>query len=75
MKNLLIIFTALLFMTACDNIKKQSNYIGTYNVGLWSFDCITIDSCEYLLSYTYGDHYVITHKGNCKNPIHKLQNK
>ena len=27
---------------------------------------VTIDSCEYISSYTYYGHFVYSHKGNCK---------
>lgn len=27
---------------------------------------VTIDSCEYIRSYTYSWNYVYSHKGNCK---------
>jgi len=33
---------------------------------------IEIDQCEYIESIQYGKGTVcLTHKGNCKNPIHK----
>ena len=37
----------------------------------------TIDGCEYINSQSWNGHgytEVLTHKGNCKNPIHQ-QNK
>lgn len=30
---------------------------------------VTIDNCEYI-QYRVREHDAITHKGNCKNPIH-----
>ena len=30
---------------------------------------VTIDNCEYI-QYHVREHDAITHKGNCKNPIH-----
>lgn len=33
-------------------------------------EIIEIDSCEYLVS-CYDRSRSLTHKGNCKNPIHK----
>lgn len=30
-----------------------------------------IDSCEYLGTMSGGGNDILTHKGNCKNPIHK----
>jgi hypothetical protein len=35
---------------------------------------IVIDSCQYLFG-DYGSSSVLTHKGNCSNPIHKGGNK
>ena len=35
----------------------------------WRF--ITIDSCEYIEN-SWSSAAAITHKGNCKNPIHKV---
>lgn len=33
---------------------------------------VMIDSCEYIENgATYNYAYSLTHKGNCKNPIHK----
>lgn len=38
------------------------------------FATVTIDGCEYII--VEGNvEYSITHKGNCKNPIHKQENK
>lgn len=35
-----------------------------------------IDGCEYLsIDPTHDDLQALTHKGNCKNPIHKGENK
>lgn len=34
----------------------------------------TIDGCEYIVSQSYNGHgftEAMTHKGNCKNPIHR----
>lgn len=41
-----------------------SEFGGTYIV-------VVIDGCQYLASQTYAGHYVVSHKGNCTNIIHK----
>jgi hypothetical protein len=33
-------------------------------------EVITVDSCEYVFG-PWGSGAILTHKGNCKNPIHK----
>lgn len=32
---------------------------------------VTVDGCEYLFG-DWGNATVLTHKGNCNNPIHKI---
>ena len=48
----------------------QSNT--TYKVGehFTPLEIVVIDSCEYLYG-EWGYATVLTHKGNCKNPIHQ----
>ncbi len=36
-----------------------------------SIEILIIESCEYIYG-PWGNATVLTHKGNCKNPIHKL---
>ena len=31
---------------------------------------LEIDGCEYFATQSYGGYVNLTHKGNCKNPIH-----
>jgi len=35
---------------------------------------VNIEGCEYFENKTHGPNFVYTHKGNCKNPIHKEVN-
>lgn len=35
-----------------------------------TYEVIVIEGCEYLRMRTSNGYYVLTHKGNCKNPIH-----
>lgn len=56
---LLLLITIGLF--SCTAITDESNY-----------SIITIDNCEYIKKYEgYNRGYSFSHKGNCKNPIHK----
>lgn len=48
------------------SIQKTEYMINTYG----KVEIVVIDSCEYLYG-PWGNASVLTHKGNCKNPIHK----
>jgi len=41
------------------------------NISRDSFEIVMYDGCEYIKNRAYSYHFVYTHKGNCKNPIHK----
>lgn len=57
--NILKIMIAVFILTSCDRAKQP-------NVS----NEVTIEGCEYFVNQNgYGN--TITHKGNCKNPIHK----
>ena len=61
----------------CNNSNPVSKDIPepTYVTDNIRYKIIIIDSCEYILGddmNPYGGHF-LTHKGNCKNPIHKKQ--
>ncbi len=66
MKKLLIVIT--LVASSCNQNIPDKGYKITSKAG--SFDVVEIDSCEYIRSDVYAG-YNLTHKGNCKNPIHK----
>jgi len=71
MKKLLIATLLIGMMCSCteSNVKSnQTEYviINTYK----PLKIVVIDSCQYLLG-DYGSATVLTHKGNCNNPIHK----
>ena len=46
--------------------QKTKYMINTYN----TVEIVVVDSCEYLYG-PWGNATVLTHKGNCSNPIHK----
>ena len=49
------------------NVQKQKTTIRLNNMD--PLNIVTIDGCEYLYG-PWGNATVLTHKGNCKNPIH-----
>ena len=80
----LIKFFPLLFLISCGEPTETSK---TVTFSKYSeYDVIVIDSCEYLVYGRLGtsnaksndeiSHYnshTLTHKGNCKNPIHQCK--
>jgi hypothetical protein len=69
-----IVFLALLSgLVSCKspepNVPKTKT---TYQIAsdLAILEIVIIDSCEYLYG-PWGNATVLTHKGNCKNPIHQ----
>ena len=70
MKDKLFILALAIGMVGCaeSNVPSQKTeyMINTYG----KVEIVVIDSCEYLYG-PWGNATVLTHKGNCKNPIHK----
>ena len=56
---------------ACNKaVNKFNNTTELHDIDITTINEITVgDSCEYI-----SGHYIFSHKGNCKNPIH-YQNK
>lgn len=52
-----------ILLTSCDDNPKQLAEDGT------TYRIETIDGCEYVYK-SWGEGGVLSHKGNCKNPIH-----
>lgn len=72
MKTKLVALFSIAFMTACQPTPNgQSRTTTTDN-----YSIVVIDGCEYV-EYDKGvlDQrvYSLTHKGNCKNPIHSTK--
>ena len=71
MKTKLMLIALIMGMVSCTERNVPSNkteyvvYPGNNPV-----EVVTIDSCEYLYG-PWGNATVLTHKGNCSNPIHK----
>lgn len=64
----LAMMSGMISCTDESNVKKE---ITTYQIGneLIKLEIVSIDSCEYFYG-PWGNATVLTHKGNCKNPIH-----
>jgi len=71
MKKLLILSVLAMAMSGCDNTNKPIKNNGdTMEQGFTGYRLEFIEGCEYL-SYDRS----LTHKGNCKNPIHSYSEK
>ena len=74
MKNLLLII-AVVQITGCLKTDQETKDYNVGKVGNLKQCIVTteIDGCEYLVGHVPGGDYgwVMTHKGNCNNPIHK----
>lgn len=64
MKKLIIVIGVLL--VGCGPTRRELEERGDVSSGLYT---LKYDSCEYVRINIFGA--AITHKGNCKNPIHK----
>ncbi len=68
MKKLIALLIVLL-MSSCD-YGLTENYKKTVPLGNRVIETIEFDGCEYVYLRRLAD-VAITHKGNCKNSIHK----
>lgn len=78
MKKLFFALTLLYAGLSCESnqIANRPNFsmstvVANYHGDECTFDVIQIDSCEYLMHNVGYNTGVMTHKGNCKNPVHK----
>jgi len=71
MKKLILTTLFIGMMSGCkeSNIEKQKTFYN-FGDGKPPIEIVTIESCEYIYG-SWGYATVLTHKGNCKNPIHK----
>lgn len=68
-----VLLVLILFPAACQ-VPRGTNQ-GSANSSALNYKIVVIDSCEYIEVYEgigQSSVYSLTHKGNCKNPIHKL---
>ena len=71
MKSKLFILALAIGMVGCYDVnveRKSTDYV--LRGGNNPLIIVVIDSCEYLYG-EWGNATVLTHKGNCSNPIHK----
>jgi hypothetical protein len=69
MKKFLLIILSLIILVSCeDNLPKSSQ--PTVLSDVKSVEVMVYDSCEYVV-VGHGTRAWGSHKGNCKNPIHK----
>ena len=71
MKKIIFLIFTLIIFSACTYIVGEKNEIPNTNV---TYQIVVIDSCEYIIGTDNGPYnggYFVTHKGNCKNSIHK----
>lgn len=73
MKNKLFVSFILVMLTSCFNKKQNVTRIRTdlFISEDFRLEIVILDSCEYYYGYLDNHSNVLTHKGNCKNPIHK----
>lgn len=63
---ILATFTLLIALIVWQGMKNETKNSKNYQ----HEEVIVIDGCEYLKIPSYMQHHTLTHKGNCKNPIH-----
>ncbi len=72
MKTKIVALFAIAFMTASCDYGTTQNYEKTIPIGNRVIESIEFDGCEYIYLRRLGS-VSITHKGNCKNPIHNCK--
>jgi hypothetical protein len=74
MKKLLLSAIALMVLASCINKPNVDTKTTQHKVGSFGeeVDVVTIEGCEYFV-IQYDRSMSMCHKGNCRNPIHKLQ--
>lgn len=71
MKSKLLIIAITIGIMGCYDVNvehKRTDYV--LREGRNPLTIVVIDNCEYLYG-EWGNATVLTHKGNCNNPIHK----
>ena len=66
----LIALGAFLSMNPNRHERKSQDQTEIIMMGNLRLQCVKIDDCEYLFYYGGMDDKFLTHKGDCKNPIH-----
>ena len=71
----LFIAAMLLTLASCyeSNVKKEdTGYV--IKAGAGPIKIVNVDGCQYLFG-DWSHATVLTHKGNCNNPIHKFKSE
>ena len=78
MKYLFLFCLSVIALASCGDMRDKGQRTAdavnnSENTEWWrsEFKVVTIDGCEYLTYALGGRTGVMTHKGNCTNPIHK----
>lgn len=76
MKAIITMFVLVIVINSCtqsgsEKTKPEVDMYGTLIDIDENNKVIIIDSCEYLITARNTNSQSVTHKGNCKNPIHK----
>ena len=77
MKKLLIATLLIGMVSSCEEpttTTKSTQHTVKIGVDVKELKVVEIEGCEYFLG-TFDRSAMFTHKGNCKNPIHKGGNK
>lgn len=70
MKKALFLLLATAMMGCYELHKRDVEKIQQTKMEVPDYTVIEIDSCEYLKLEVTHSYATLTHKGNCKNPIH-----
>ncbi len=71
MKKLLLGLLLIVLTSSCTtNVSKKTS---EYTINGYDLSIFEIDGCEYVGMSIGWNNGVLTHKGNCKNPIHKCK--
>jgi len=70
MKSKLLLLALTIGMMGCDVPNVEQNTTQHAIAGHARLDEVTVEGCQYLYG-AWGNATVLTHKGNCNNPIHQ----
>jgi len=76
MKKLLLATLLIGMVSSCEEptTTKSTQHTVKIGVDVKELKVVEIEGCEYFIG-TFDRSAMFTHKGNCKNPIHKGGNK
>jgi len=65
----ILLLTSLIACENSSNVNRQSTGIQLNYFGGYELEIVVLDSCQYYYRGS-GESALLTHKGNCNNPIH-----